>query len=354
MNNLSEIDPNFKVDSDINKDDVVFHNVLSAPMKVYGVFYEDGKFRRMPESVAQKVTPGVLRLHSNTAGGRVRFQTDSPYIAIRTSISNSSKVVRFAMTGSQGFDLYCRENGEEVYRGTYQPPEKDVDVFERVLNVGEKEMREITVNFPLYSDVHELYIGLAEDAVLSAPRPYKYEKPVVYYGSSITQGGCACRPGTSYQAFLTRWLDCDHVNLGFSGNARAEDPMIEYIKNLDMSVFVYDYDHNATTAEYLEATHEKMFRAVREAQPDLPIIMMSRPRLRLSDLEIYRMQIIKNTYDRAVAAGDKRVWFIPGPELMALAGHDGTVDNSHPTDLGFMSMAKAVEKVLRPILESLN
>ena len=171
----------------------------------------------------------------------------------------------------------------------------------------------------------------------------------MYYGSSITQGGCASRPGMSYQAIVSRRFDYDYINLGFSGNAKAEDTIIDYIKNLDMSIFIYDYDHNAPTVEHLANTHEKMFKAIREAHPNLPIIMMSRPKFKLTDLEEQRLEIIKTTYNNAIASGDKNVYLITGKELTALCGNEGTVDNCHPTDFGFASMAKAVGDVIEKI-----
>ena len=201
----------------------------------------------------------------------------------------------------------------------------------------------------MYSDVKELYIGLQKDAVLKEAKPYKNTKPIVYYGSSVTQGGCASRPGMSYQAIISREFDYDYINLGFSGNGRAEDEIAEYISNLDMSVFVYDYDYNAPTPEYLEETHEKMFKTIREKQPDLPIIMMSRPKFFLNDRERKRRSIIETTYKNAISAGDKNVYFIDGEALTELCKDEGTVDGTHPTDFGFVSMANAVSKVLANI-----
>ena len=113
-----------------------------------------------------------------------------------------------------------------------------------------------------------------------------------------------------------------------------------------MSLFVYDYDHNAPTLEHLSATHEKMFKAIREKNPDLPIIMMSRPKYFLEGDEDKRQAVIKQTYMNAVTGGDKNVYFIPGNELMKYAKNEGTVDNCHPNDLGFASMAQVLGDVI--------
>jgi lysophospholipase L1-like esterase len=117
-----------------------------------------------------------------------------------------------------------------------------------------------------------------------------------------------------------------------------------------MECFVYDYDHNAPNVEHLEATHERMFRIVRAAHPDIPILMMCRPRFAVSEDTRRRMEVIRRTYENAKAAGDENVYLLTDPELMAIAGYDGMVDGVHPNDLGFFSMAQAVVKVLKPLL----
>ncbi len=346
MQDISQIDKNFKIETKIDKPDIRFYDVLNAPFQVHGVFYENGRFRRMPEAVAKSVNEGVYALHANGAGGRVRFRTDSPYVAIHAKMSRVGKMPHFALCGSAGFDLYVKNE----YTASFVPPFDITDGFEKVVELGEGKMREITIHFPLYSSVDQLYIGLKEGAKVAAPTPYKIEKPIVYYGSSITQGGCASRPGTSYQGFVSRALGADYINLGFSGSARGEEPVGEYIRGLSMSAFVLDYDHNAPTVEHLEKTHERLFLAVRQAQPHLPILLLTRPKYHLTDVEKARLEVVRTTYQNALARGDKNVYFIEGRDLMRLAKGEGTVDGTHPTDLGFFSMAREITKVLKKIL----
>lgn len=345
MSRIEEIDKNFKIDTTINKDDIKFYNALSEPFELHGVFYEGGKFRRMPEAVARTVSTGVYYLHSNTAGGRLRFKTNSPYVAIHAGLEAINRMTHFTLCGSAGFDLYV----DNVHVNCFRPPLDMADGYESVIDIG-SGMHEVCIHFPLYTNVKELYIGLSEVAEIHTPTPYRNEKPVVYYGSSITQGGCASRPGATYQDFVARELGLDFINLGFSGSARAEDEMADYIKGLEMSAFVFDYDHNSPNAEHLEKTHERMFLAIREKHPDLPIIMMSMPNYTLTPEKTHRMQIIKRTYDNALARGDRNVYFIPGPTLMEYAGNEGTVDGTHPSDLGFYSMAQALTCVMRDII----
>ncbi len=345
MSDISKIDRNFAIETSIQRNDIEFYNIDEKPFCVYGVFKENGKYRRMPENVAKSISDGVYALHTNTSGGRVRFATDSNYIAIHTEMNGLGKMPHFAFTGSMGFDLYV----DNKYEKTFVPPIDMENGYESVVDITGGNIKEITINFPLYSDVSEIYIGLQNHSVVKEAIPYKNSEPIVYYGSSITQGGCASRPGMSYPAIISRQFDCDYINLGFSGSAKAEDEIAEYIKGLNMSIFVYDYDHNAPTVEHLFKTHEKMFTKIREANPKLPIIIMSRPKHSLTDEENRRYSIIEKTYKNAVSAGDENVYFISGKELTKFCENDGTVDNCHPTDFGFISMAKVLGTVIEQI-----
>ena len=342
MSSITEIDKNFKIEADVGKKDAVFFDALDEPFRIYGVIHEDGIFRRMPQSCADRVSPNLAVLNTNTAGGRVRFKTDSPYVAIVAKMHSIGKMPHFAISGSGGFDMYIKSEQGEVYKNTFMPPFNMTDGYHSVLDTGSTEMKEITVNFPLYSGVSRLYIGVSEKARVERAEDYTFEKPIVYYGSSITQGGCASRPGSAYQAYISRRFDTNFINLGFSGNAKGEDAIAEYVRDLDMSLFVYDYDHNAPNPEHLAATHEKMFKTVREAHPDMPIIMMTRPKIYLSGEEVRRREIVATTYRNAITSGDRNVYFIAGADLMQYVENNGTVDNCHPTDLGFWSMAKVI------------
>lgn len=353
MKSIAEIDKRLAVETKVEREGLCFFDAEDAPFKVYGVFREGEKFRRIPEALAKEVNEGVYGLHANTAGGRVRFVTDSPYVVIKAKI-RPSKMPHFAFSGSCGFDMFSEYDGDVRYGGTFMPPIDIEDWYESVQDhVNGSQERVVTINFPLYSDVYKLYIGLKEGSVLEEAPAYKVEKPVVSYGSSITQGGCASKPGSSYQSILSRKFNTDYINLGFSGSGRAEDNIVNYIKNLEMSVFIMDYDHNAPTPEYLESTHNKMFKAIREAQPNLPIIIMPRPKYYLNRDDQRRHEIIYATYQEALAGGDQNVYFISGHDLMAIVEDNGTVDNCHPTDSGFFSMAKAIEPVLGEILAKL-
>lgn len=348
MKKITDIDQNFKIETNIKREHLKLYDVEQAPFRVYGVFRENEKFCRLPEAVAKSVNEGVHLMYDKTAGGRVRFITESSYVAISTKMSGVMWMEHFALTGSAGFDLYADEGEGSVFKGTFIPPASIKDCYESVMDFSDRRERVVTINFPLYSNVTKLYIGLDANTTVKEAPDYAYEKPIVYYGSSITQGGCASRPGNAYQAIVSRLLDCNFVNLGFSGSAKGEDAMTEYINTLDMSAFVMDYDHNAPTVEHLEATHERMFKKIRQKNPKLPIIMMTRPKVHLDEQEKQREAVIKKTYQNALDAGDKNVYFLKGsdlirPEMIETA----TVDNCHPNDSGFVSMAYALYDVIK-------
>ena len=354
MSNVTDIDKNLKVETDIVRDGLVFKSALDESFKLYGIYHDTKQFRRLPDDVASNTSPAVKKLATNTAGGRLRFVTNSPYIVIKVKLPHNTLFAHMTLTGIAGFDMYEYENGTYTIAKSFIPYHSFTDSYESVhdFSSGDKE-RDLTINFPLYNDVYELYIGYKEGSVFKAPAEYKYDKPIVFYGSSITQGGCASRPGNAYTAIIARKYDADHINLGFSGSAKGEAAMVDYIAGLDMSLFVLDYDHNADTNLQYEATHEPLFKSVRANHPDLPIVIMTRPKYRkkLSDAEFKRIDIAKRTYDNAVASGDKNVYFIPGYELMEFAGEDGCVDFTHPTDYGFFSMAKRLSEELDKILK---
>ena len=347
---IDEIDKNFKVETELNLPNLKFYEPRLEPFTIYGVKFEDGQYRRMPDSVASSVNKSIHILSKETSGGRVKFRTNSSYIAIHTKCQRHI-MPHFALTGSSGFDVYT--GVKQRYAGTIIPPWNcdEFSEYEGKCIFPDRRMREITLNLPLYSPVFELYIGLEEGAKIEKTVGYKYERPILFYGNSVTQGGCASRAGMSYQAIISRELNTNFVNLGFSGNALAEDIMAEYVAKQDMSVMVYDYDHNAPDAEYLEATHEKMFLKVRQLNPELPIVMLSRPAYYPTAEDKIRMAIIKRTYDNAIARGDRNVYFIPGHKLMKYAKDNGTVDGCHPTDYGFASISRVLGSVLQRVLE---
>ena len=335
----------------ITKEGIKFYSIDEQPFKIYGVWRDGDRYYRVPRQVAETVSKNLIQKCSQTAGGRVRFVTDSSYVAVKLSIHNIEQIAMMTVVGTMGLDVYV----DGVFAGSLLPPfHQGEGNLEALVELGSSKKREITIHFPLYSGVLDFYVGVDSGAVIEAAKPYKYETPVVYYGSSITNGGCCSRPGMTYEAQVSRMLDCNHHNLGFGGSAKAEIEIAEYIAGLEMSAFIYDYDYNARDAAYLLETHARMFNIIRAKHPELPIVIITRPDVVESAERDARFNAIKKTYDEAIAAGDKNVYFIDGSSFFAPfkgLGNDFTVDKVHPTDLGFWCMANVVADLLRGVLK---
>lgn len=346
---ISVIDKNLKIETTISKDDIVWLDASASPFELYGAT-SSNPYVRMPLDIAKSVSDGVHGLSKHTAGIRLRFRTDSPYIAIHVERNWLGHMPHMPLSGSSSFDLFSlKANGAQYFVKPFISPITAATGYDSVLDVPAK-MTDYVLNFPLYNEVSKLFIGVSENAKFETPAKYINQKPVVFYGSSITQGGCASRPGNCYQNFLSRAFNIDYINLGFSGNGRAEDEMIEYLANLDISVFVSDYDHNAPSAEHLENTHYKLYNAIRAKHPEIPYIIVSKPDYKFENDADNRRAVIMNTFIKAIKNGDKNVYFVDGASLFADDEWQAcTVDGCHPNDLGFYRFYKALYPVFNKI-----
>ena len=349
MIDLGKVDKNMTSSKTIDKTGFDFYDIDEAPFRIYGVYRDGEKYRRLPPEVAETVNEGVLILHANTAGGRVRFVTDSTRIAVCVWGDGGLPTENGAYMNKGSLDIYADGRFVGVTRGGNDFPHTYYEDIKGELS--EKKERTFTIYMPNYGEIHKLYIGVLKGSVLKAAPDYEYEKPVLYYGSSITQGGCASRPGLTYESFIERMGGINYINLGFSGRAHGELTMADYISGLDISVFVMDYDHNARDPEDLRNTHEPFYKRVRERCPDLPIIMISMPKYDLMEKDYKRYLVIKETYENAVAAGDKNVYLIYGRDLLEGIESDGLCDGCHPNDLGFKSMAEGIYPYLAKLLK---
>lgn len=356
--NLQDFDSNFKDKSESIGEDIVFYSIEEAPIKIYAVkkqktdYCADGCYCRMDYEYSKTISDGVSHAIGNPAGGRIRFRTDSPYITLAVKEFSVPKAAAVSVMSSSGLDIYLEDDkgGSRCFKSAV-PPADNKNGFVFTAEFGSSEMRGLTINMPTTCGLIDVNIGIKKGYSLEAPLPYAIEKPLVFYGSSITQGQISSRPGNSYENIISRHFNCDYLNFGFSGNAKGETAAAEYFKKLDMTAFILDYDHNAPTPEHLKATHEPFFKIIREANPELPIIIMSRPLFTDDADTAARRNIIKTTYDNAVKNGDKNVYFLSGKELMAIARYEGIVDNCHPNDLGLYSMAQALIGVLEKIIK---
>lgn len=347
---LEDIDKNF-ASPQYDKNDIEWYDIKKEPFSIFGVIEEDGQFVRMPENVAQNVNNGVMALHKCTAGGRIRFSTDSPIIAVYADVPDMNLGTQL---GEFGFDVYCDEGKDKGFVGACSPDYHNKKVNGLVKITGrsfEKGMHYYTVNMPLYCSAQNIFIGVKKGSKVDKGFEHINKLPIVYYGSSITQGAAASRPGMCYENIIYRKNNIDYVNLGFSGSAQGETVMAEYIASLKMGAFVYDYDYNAPNAQHLKETHEPFFNIIRKAYPDIPVIMISKPCTNIEDFDnkICR-DIVKATYLLAKEKGDNNVYFIDGSTFFK-GEHkkDCTFEYCHPTDIGFSFMAEDIYNVLKEI-----
>lgn len=343
----AELDRNLVVVSKVNRPGIVFYDASEEPFRLYGLSYSDSGYCRVPREVAERVSPNVLEMHGYTAGGRIRFVTNSPYVAVHVKLKEVYTTPFMTYIATHGFDVYS----DNLFAGALIPPEDpSVTEYESLVNLGSREEKVITINLPLYTNVERLYIGLDEASSVSRAPDYTYECPIVFYGSSITHGCSASRPGLTYESIISRRFDTNYVNLGFGGSAKAEEAMAEYVASLDAQIFVYDYDYNAPTVKYLSETHQRMFRTYRASHPDTPIVMVSRPRSSRTEDNDARFAVIKATYDEARASGDCNVYLIDGIDFFTGLGNDWSIDRVHPNDHGFARMAAVIGDVIGDIL----
>jgi lysophospholipase L1-like esterase len=301
-----------------------------------------GELIRLPIRRQAELPPAVWNLGQSPSGGRIRFRTDSTKVAIKLAYPSPPNMANMHAFGQTGVDLYV----DGVYRSTAIAPKDAADSkpVEHVFfeNLPRHE-RELTLYLPLYKPVKVLGIGLDADAKITAPRRFAVAKPVVFYGTSITQGGCASRSGLSYQAILGRRLNLDFINLGFSGNGKGEPLVANTVAEIDASAFVLDFSQNNPTVESLREVYEPFLQTLREKHPKTPIIAItaiatSRESARLDGMREH----VRDVVGRRIAAGDRLLTLVEGATLLGAGQLDGLVDGVHPNDLGFYWMAEGL------------
>ena len=350
---ITKIDKNFKEE----KVEVQGGNVYRlpcAPFTLYGGWYEkDYGFLKMPVALAENISAGVAWGSRCTSGMRLLFSTNSNVIKITAKFWQKALMTHMPLTGSSSFALVEVTPGEERLAGLFRPAVDNEQTLVSQCTLEGAGMRDYILYFPLYSGVESLEIELAQDSKVAEYRKYKPALPILYYGSSITQGGCASRADNCYQALVSQWLNADYLVLGFSGSAKAEPEMVEYLSQVDCSVFVCDYDHNAPNVAHLQNTHLKLYQAFR-ANPkhkNVPILFLSRPDGHRGKDGEERFQVIANTYKYARENGDENVYLLDGRTFYPKRIREHcAVDGCHPNDLGFYFMAQKVYDVLKDLV----
>ena len=337
-----------------------WHAPYEAPLQLAGfAWYETDKvYRRLPVSPSHPLPEAVDGLANNTAGGQIRFQTDSSRLSVRVELRGPASMNHMPSTGQCGFDCYLGEPKQQRYLNTTKYDHTKTE-YECVLyDLPDSVMRNVTLNFPLYQGVNEVMVGLNEGAEILPPPPFEREGRVVVYGTSITQGGCACRPGMAYTNILSRRLNLEFINLGFSGSGRGEADVAQVVSQTPNPIcFVLDYEANSGGGESLRESFPRFIRILREAHPTVTILAVSRISYAGDAVNAGMLQagrengeFQQGVVEECRAAGDESIFYHDGKLLLGDTFDECTVDGVHPNDLGFFRMAEGLAPVLAGLL----
>lgn len=310
-------------------------------------------FDRLPAGAEKTVTPSVWKLSRDSAGMMVRFKTDATALHVHYKLTKSAIAMpHMPATGVSGVDFYARDDsGKWRWVMVSKPATQEVRV--EVIKGLAPGMREYAAYLPLYNGVESLEIGVPKGALVEglAPRP----KPVVFYGTSITHGACASRPGMVHSAILGRRLDRPVLNLGFSGNGRMDSAVGEFLCKLDAAVYVIDCLPNMGPAD-VTAKCVPLVKQLRSARPSTPIVLVEDRRFTNDWITPAKKKFhdenhaaLKAAWDSLQKLGVPNLYYIEGDALYG-TDTEGATDASHANDLGFMRQADVFEPVLRKAL----
>lgn len=344
MAKIEELDINFAVDKSVSK--FQYRQLWDIPeISVEGLF--PNTFCRMDPMVLPQMSKGVQELAWNTASGVVRFRTTSKKFGIRMQLRSGEDMSHMPRTGSSGVDIYIGTGANCRFLQSTRPNSGETYVETECILPSEEQ--DVTLYLPLYNGLVSFELGFFEGVYPLAPKD-RSRGHVVFYGSSITQGGCASRTGNSYVNMLGRMLDSSVHNFGFSGCGKGEVEMANYIATLPMDAFVFDYDHNASDVKALRETHLPFLKQIIHTHPGLPVVIVTKPDFDADPLASQRRDVIWESYFWAKAQGIPCV-FIDGQTLFNGPMRDAcTVDGCHPNDLGFYRMAMAIYPALDTLL----
>jgi lysophospholipase L1-like esterase len=313
-----------------------------------------GELSRLPMMLKNSFRKPVWDLAQSPSGARLRFRTNSSTLAIRLEYPHPPNMTNMHAFGQTGADLYI----DGVYRNTAiaAKDSKPGQVQEHSFYKDEPRVeRQITLYLPLYTPVKIVGLGLDTDARIDSAEPFKLSKPIVFYGTSITQGGCASRSGMSYQAILGRALNIDFVNLGFSGNGKGEPEMARTVAEIDAAYFVLDFAQNNPTVDSLKQVYAPFVDTIRSKHPATPILVItpiySARESWSKDERLDQMrEVIRQVGAQRIAAGDRNLQIVEGTDLIGPSRGDGLVDGTHPNDLGFEWMAEGLAQRISKVL----
>lgn len=322
--------------------------------RAFGDLPRKAWFDRLPAEAEGRVTDAVWGLSRDSAGMMVRFKTDATVIWADYAV-RKERLAGPNMTaiGASGIDLYARdEQGRWRWVGVTRPDKKVVR--QQIISGLKPGYREYAAYLPLYNGVERLALGVPPGTKFEPLAP-RAEKPIVFYGTSITHGASASRPGMVHTAILGRRFDRPVINLGFSGNGRMDAAVGDLLVKIDAAVYVIDCLPNMAAALVRERC-VPLVQQLRKARPDTPIVLVEDRRNTnawiLPDRDRHHTEnhaALKEAFAALQKEGVKHLHYLGGDDLL---GHDaeGATDGSHPSDLGFVRQADLFEPVLRRAL----
>ena len=315
----------------------------------------DSPFDRLPKKAKGVVRDPVWNLSRDSSGMAVRFVTDSTAIACRWSLRKSTLALpHMPATGVSGVDLYVRDT-EGVWRWLACPRPTKQNMTATLISDLPEGTREYLLYLPLYNGVQSLEVGVAAGSELKPgfTRPKDKSLPIVFYGTSITHGACASRPGMTHPAILGRRLERPIINLGFSGNGTMDLEMADLMSELDAAVYVIDCLPNMNAPGISERV-VPFVKRLRESRPLTPILLVEDRSFANAFLQPKKQArhaasraALRTGFDSLIEDGAKRLYYLEGADLI---GNEDTVDASHPTDLGFVRQAGVFEGILKKML----
>ena len=321
-------------------------------------------YMRLPDSLTTNVNGGVRAMRDNTSGMLFRFRTDSNFLVLRhTPLHGWHGMPHMTEVGMSGWDVYRLDKASGKWRfvaSNWGARDDATHPGARLRRIDWTPGDECIINLPLYNGVKEFALGVAPDSRIEAPSPWAsgVTKPVVFYGTSITHGGCCTRPGLGFVNIVGRELQVPVYGLGFSGSGVMEYELSDVISRIDASCYVLDCLWNMSLKEEqspgrsVEGNYEKFIRNLRAKRPGVPIVMAEHCNVfgnKKDDRDIF----IRKLYDKLVAEGWTDLVYLPNDEMYT-GDYEGTVDGCHPNDLGMMSMAKAFSKAVATALKIKN
>lgn len=356
--NLMNLDKNMAVEKVAVDEKIDWYSPLEAPFSIYGLKWDESKplYRRLPINENDTIPYKVDRLANAPAGGQIHFSTDSRAVWIRVELDGISWRYHMTPVGTYGFDVYKREGDFLRFLGITRFNEGELVYTSKVMLQEKSEMNSFVINLPLYNAVKKIEIGLDEGSRVEANTHFENKPCVVIYGTSITQGSAASRPGMAYPNILSRMLDREVVNLGFSGAGKGEPELADCINQIeDKGLIILDFECN--THDALKEVLEPFIERIRTKDKVTPILVLSRIHLtrdaqskwkvKRKDLTQFQIDLVQRFRD----AGDERIYFLDGRDLIDDEWKwEATVDGTHATDLGFSMMAKNLKPVIEETL----